>query len=129
MRDLHTAASPASRNGAIDVVDAMLRGLPEPEPDPQTPAPPPADVDRAYRQARVDSATANVAMMIWEATQRLEPIAGLLSRLLLRWVALACFSGLVGYVVIRSGGVLSWPLIAVLAMYPVGAILIFWRKN
>lgn len=128
MRDLHAAGSPASRNGAFDVVDAMLRSIPE-EPEGPTPASPPADVDRAYRQARVDSATANVAMMIWEATQRLEPIAGLLSRLLLRWAALACFSILVGYVVIRSGGVLSWPLIAVLGMYPLGAGLIFWRKN
>lgn len=114
MRDLHARGLTATRNGD---------GPPE-ESEPAEELSGPA-LDHAIRMARQDNRIASVAVMMLDATEKLYPLLAMLSKLSLRWAALALSAWLSFYAMQHA--TVTWERGAIAAFFLLGSSLIWWK--
>lgn len=117
MRDVQSEA--AERNGRRPVSE-------DPEAPSLLPGPWTPELERQLQTARVDSQLAGVAGLIYDATQKIEPLAHMLSVLLARWVVSGIGAGLCFYAGTHGD---PWQRLAAAAAFFVGCKLIWWRSR
>lgn len=87
----------------------------EPHETPVDLGPEPAQLDQQIRVVRREQRMAGIAVMLLDAAKVLEPLVGLLSGHLLRWVALGSAVGLTAFALRQP----SWERLATLGVFMV----------
>ena len=100
---------------------------PEPGDEPQETMPEwTPDMERRLQAARVDAKLAGVAGLIYDATQKIEPLAQMISYLIARWVISGIGAGLCFFAGLHGD---PWQRLAAAGAFFVGVKLIWWRSR